>query len=74
MKINQIKANQTEIIINSGKIVFCSYNTPVAACVDGTYYRTSKKWSNTTSKHVNSWLDGVKAEEKEQSFFDDLLK
>ena len=72
MKLNQIAPNQTEVVTN-GKTVFFSYNTPVAACVDGQYFRTGKKWSVTTSKHINRWLDGVKAEVKEQAFFDSLV-
>lgn len=64
--------NKVEIRKSNGDVVFYSYNTPVAACVGGKFYRTSKKWSVTTSKHISQWLDGIKAEEKEQSFFNEL--
>jgi hypothetical protein len=78
MKLNQIGANQTTVTIGKEKVIFYSYNTPVACFIgDGStvgYFRTSKKWSVTTSKHINKWLDGIRAEEKEQEFFDNLVK
>lgn len=73
MKLRQIGPNQTEVILSPDKVVFFSYETPVAAIIDGKFYRTSKRFSVTTSKHINRWLDGRKAEEKPQSFFDSLV-
>ena len=73
MKLNPIASNMTELTLLDGTKVLFSYKTPVAAQVNGTYVRTSKKWSMTTSKHINKWLDGVKAEEAEQPFFDTLI-
>jgi len=73
MKIRTIKSNMTELEVNGATILF-SYETPVAANVKGKFYRTQTKWSVTTSKHINQWLDGAKAESKPQSFFDDLVK
>ena len=73
MKVKIVAPNQTELITDN-MIVFFSYNTPVAADILGHYYRTSKKWSVTTSKHINQWLDGVKAEVRDQDFFDNLIK
>lgn len=73
MKLNPIASNMTELTLLDGTKVLFSYKTPVAAQVNGTYVRTAKKWSMTTSKHINKWLDGVKAEEAEQSFFDTLI-
>lgn len=56
--LKSIGTNQTEIQM-TGKFLFFSYETLVAALVGGTYYRadpkTVNKWSKTTSKHVNSW-------------------
>lgn len=71
MKLNQIASNQTELRTNNAVILF-SYSTPVAACVDGTFYRTSKKYSVTTSKHISQWLDGRKAETRDPAFFQEL--
>lgn len=71
MKLHTLGANKNVVDIG-GSVVFFSYNTPVAANVDGKFYRTSKRWSVTTSKHINQWLDGAQAEEKPQEFFDTL--
>jgi len=71
-RINVIGSNQTEIKQSNGTIIFYSYNTPVVALFDGKWYKTNKKWSNTTSKHINKYLDGINALETDQSFFDNL--
>ena len=56
MKINPIGSNQTELIFDDGVKVLFSYETPVAAYVpERGYLKTSKKWSQTTSRHVNKW-------------------
>jgi hypothetical protein len=56
-------------------ILLFSYSTPVACYNKHTldYSRTSKKWSMTTTRHINKWLDGVKAIEQPQEYFDNLL-
>lgn len=79
MKLKSIGKNQTEITIHDMKVVFFSYETPVAAFVDGTFYRTGKKWSTTTTRHINQWLGGNNAagvvpdaEVKSQDWFDSL--
>lgn len=73
MTLRVIGSNQTEVSTDSARILF-SYNTPVAARVDGQYYRTSKAWSSTTSKHINKWLAGAHAETQPQEYFDNLGK
>ena len=73
MKLIPIAANQTEVQFPSGLIVFFSYKTPVAAnLAEGGFIRTSHKWSVTTSKHINKWLQGAKATEVDQSVLDSL--
>lgn len=72
MKIKPIAPNQTEVHLRPGLVVLHSYSTPVAACMDGAFYRTDKKYSVTTSKHINAWLGGVIADMKPQSWFDEL--
>ena len=74
MKLRNLGSNTTELTTANDNQVLISYETPVAACINGEYYRTSTKWSATTSKHINKWLDGVIAGEKPQEFFDNLLK
>jgi hypothetical protein len=73
MKIKSIGKNQTELHIND-KIIFISYETPVAACIDGQFFVTEKKWSTTTSKHINTWINGRNAEIRPQAIFDNLIK
>jgi hypothetical protein len=79
MNLNPIKANMTELDLGNGLQVLFSYRTPVAAydwregAGNGKHYRTSKKWSNTTTRHINNWLAGHVAEEKPQEFFDSLI-
>jgi hypothetical protein len=54
MKLKQLASNMTELQIGSTQILF-SYETPVAIATNDTLYRTSKKWSVTTSKHIGKW-------------------
>lgn len=74
MKIKNIGSNMTEVEASIGTILV-SYETPVAVCMsDGSgFYRTATKHSITTSKHINKWLGGAKAEERPQEFFDSLI-
>lgn len=78
MNLNPIKANMTELDLGNGTVVLFSYKTPVACRhSDGMTYRTDKKWSVTTSRHINTWLAscGVLGSEfKPQEFFDGLVK
>ena len=72
MKLTPIASNMTEVDMGDVVVMF-SYSTPVAALVKGDgYYRTEKKWSMTTSRHINKWLNGIKASEAPQDFFDNL--
>lgn len=74
MKINVIGANQTLVHLPVGTILF-SYETPVAAYVSGRgYVRTAEKFSKTTSKHINQWLDGANAEVVPQVMIEDLVE
>jgi hypothetical protein len=77
MKLRPIKANMTEIELTDGRRVLFSYQTPVAlrvidAC-GATFYRTSQRWSNTTTRHIKSWLPFDDAVIEDQSFFDALV-
>jgi hypothetical protein len=74
MRIEAIKPNMTEVIFQDGSSVLFSYETPVAACKDYKLYKTRHKWSKTTTRHINQWLEGRQAEEAEQEFFDNLVK
>ena len=75
LQLKQIASNMTELTVE-GMVVLFSYQTPVAALLpSGRYVKTSKKWSPTTTKHINKWLIGVFApvEEVEQDFFDEII-
>jgi hypothetical protein len=72
MKIKPIASNMTELTVPNAVVLF-SYETPVACESNGTYYRTEYKWSQTTTRHINKWLDGVNAETKPQEFFNNLV-
>lgn len=56
MNLKKLGPNETQINQN-GYLILYSYNTPVAVhhCADGQEWKTSKKWSATTSKHINKW-------------------
>ena len=72
MKVKSLGANQTEITLPDGTQVLVSYETPVAAWINGQYYKTENSYSPTTTKHVNRWANN--ATTKPQAFFDNLLK
>tara|TARA_Y100000593_G_scaffold40922_1_gene78724 strand:+ start:1160 stop:1390 length:231 start_codon:yes stop_codon:yes gene_type:complete len=76
MNLRPIAANQNEVTFNNGTQVFFSYKTPVAAydSVSGQFFRTSTKWSVTTSRHINKWLDGRVATEVSQQCIESLAQ
>lgn len=71
MKLRVLGPNQTEVEAD-GAIVLFSYNTPVAAQIGSDFFVTDKKFSTTTTKHINTWLAGKKPARKDQSFFDTI--
>ena len=80
MKLNPIASNMTEVEVGNKKVLF-SYKTPVAyvsyedeKCC---FFRTSKYWSATTSRHINKWLRSFSnaiAREIDQEILDGLVK
>ncbi len=58
MKLNPIKPNVTELEYSNGYVLF-SYKTPVVVTMKSTgeVFVTNKKWSRTTRKHINQWLN-----------------
>jgi len=73
MKLKPIASNQTELTVGEHTVLF-SYETPVAAWTPDGAIRTSKKWSVTTSRHINQWLRGAQAREVDQSVLDNLVQ
>jgi hypothetical protein len=77
MNLKPIAANQNEVELENGTTVFFSYRTPVAAHVPGKgYFKTDKKWSVTTSRHINQFIGrnggSGAVTVKPQAFFDAL--
>jgi hypothetical protein len=74
LQLKPLASNMT-LLETPAHIVLFSYATPVASFDKGNYSfnRTAKKWSMTTTRHINKWLDGAKAIEQPQTYFDDLL-
>jgi hypothetical protein len=73
MKLDKTGPNTTELTLANGTTVFFSYKTPVAAFVSGRgLLRTDTRYSVTTSKHLNQWLDGRDATEVPQAELDSL--
>ena len=77
MKLTPIKNNMTEVELDDKRVLF-SYSTPVAVIGyhtngDCFVYKTAKKWSKTTSRHINLFLDGKSAQEMPQDYFDKLV-
>ena len=82
MLLTPIASNMTEIETDDARILF-SYRTPVAAYVFGRgYVKTEKKWSVTTSRHINKWMDmdmpitgtvAVTPEKVAQTYLDKLV-
>ena len=59
MKLVQFGSNQNVLVKDNGDEVLFSYETPVAGFAVGLgYWKTDVKYSRTTSKHINSWLNG----------------
>ena len=78
MRLKQIKANQTELWLDKSTVVFFSYDTPVAFHRSGEIPRvTSKKWSTTTTRHINQFLERhgfSKAEKVSQDAIEEMVQ
>lgn len=58
ININKIGQNVTEIEYEDFIRILISYRTPVAAYIPSKgYIKTAKKWSMTTTRHINKWLN-----------------
>ena len=74
MKIKQLGSNRVELVIPGRARVLFSYNTPVAAFVEGRgWIRTDRFYSKTTSKHINEYLQGLEFETVDQAELDELV-
>jgi len=72
LKIHASTANTIQAWIDDNLVLF-SYNTPVAISTPTGFVKTSKKWSVTTSKHINKFLNGHHAEEVSQEEIEKIV-
>ena len=57
MKIKNLDSNMTLLVLSNGAEILFSYETPVAGHdLDGIAFRTTEKYSVTTTKHINKYL------------------
>jgi hypothetical protein len=67
LTLKHVGRNQTELhseIDGCTVIVFFSYETAVAAFIPGQgYFRSTKTYSQTTSRHITRWLGGAEADQ-----------
>lgn len=62
MRILEKASNYTVIEVVRGLRILYSYSTPVAAYREGLgFLRTDRRFSVTTSKHINKFLNGATA-------------
>jgi len=92
MKIKSLGSNKTEIRLKD-LLILISYETPVAAIrlslksimnrenylIKSAAVKTEQYFSNTTSKHINQWLESngfnpSKVPTVYQIYFDDLIE
>ena len=75
LELRPLGGNVNEVETDDAIILF-SYSTPVAYQdkATGVFYRTNERFSVTTSRHINKWLDGVEATEVAQTDIENLTK
>ena len=57
MKIKNLASNMTLLVLSNGAEILFSYETPVAGHDEtGIAFRTTEKYSATTTKHINKYL------------------
>lgn len=68
MKVKKLSNTSTEINLSDGTSILVSYETPVAmySPQESCFYKTDAFWSVTTSKHINTWLNGADASKIDQ--------
>jgi hypothetical protein len=70
MKLRQLATNMTLLEFGRDNELLFSYETPVAGRNKNGYFRTAERYSVTTSRHINKYLAGRKAEEVPQVMID----
>jgi hypothetical protein len=74
LHLTTLGANMTEVRYGTKYVLF-SYQTPVAYMdEEQNVFVTSKKWSNTTSKHISKWVNSRSFTKVSQETIDNLVK
>lgn len=74
MKLTIVGSNMSVLTLHDGTQVLFSYRTPVAASLPNNgYIVTTDKYSKTTSRHINKWLDGIKAAPCSQEYLNEIV-
>lgn len=73
LKLRQVGSNQNVLILNDGTEILFSYETPVVVRTDSEILVTEQKFSSTTSKHINSFVNGFHSRKVPQSQIENFL-
>jgi hypothetical protein len=73
MKCKHISGNCVEISNDNVSLLF-SYAVLVGAHISGQgYYVTDRRYSSTTSKHINAWVGGANKTQVSQQWLDEWI-
>ena len=74
MKLTPIANNQNVVSYPDGTEVFFSYSTPVAGYhPDLGYVKTKQYYSQTTTRHINKYLESCTVKEVDQDVINKLV-
>jgi hypothetical protein len=74
MELTPIASNQTLVTFPNYSEVFFSYKTPVAGYHPDLGYVKTKTWySQTTTRHINKYLESCTAKEVDQDVINKLV-
>ena len=78
MNLTQLRPNVTELKIDGGLTILYSYGVPVACKwtngITDSYSKTEKRWSATTSRHINEWINTAPCLIRSQYYFNTLAE
>lgn len=73
MKLVKTGTNTTELVFDGNMRILFSYDTPVAGRDSKGWFRTTERFSQTTTKHVNSYTKGLNVREVDQEYINSLV-
>lgn len=74
MRLKQIGSNMTRITLADGTELLYSYETPVAGWDAQGAFKTTEKFSVTTTKHIKKYLESAydRCREESQAFIEGI--